>query len=350
MFCAGIVSGTAMAQSNLPPPPPKSKVYYAIDGSALSEGNRANPRTVQRMVDSLICNLAQKPTVAQAWAKYVTPSDVVGIKVSASGQATSGTHPEVVDAIARGLIESGVPARNIIVWDRNIEDLLAAGFRKDNPLYILQGIDPQNGYDQDAQVSAPVLGKLIWGDSQFGKREGSRISDRLSNGDQLSSRSFFAKVLSKSVTKVINVPSMTDSFMTGINGGVVNMTVFNLDNWRRFGQASMDGGSYLSEVYADELVKDKVALTMMDALVIQYAGGPMPNPNFAVNNFTIFASTDVIAIDATAVRLIDELRKGSKLPSIKPACAWIESGAQLGLGQFSETRTELLRVGVEALR
>lgn len=350
MFCAGMVSVGAMAQSELPPPPPKSKIYYAIEGSALSEGNRANPRTVQRMVDALICNVAQKPTVAQAWAKYVTPSDVVGIKVSASGQGISGTHPEVVDAIARGLIESGVPARNIIVWDRNIDDLLAAGFRKDSTLYVLQGIDPQNGYDQDAQVSAPVLGKLIWGDSQFGKRDGSRISDILSNGDQLSSRSFFAKVLSKSVTKVINVPSMTDSFMTGINGGVVNMTVFNLDNWRRFGQASMDGGSYLSEVYADEMIKDKVVLTMMDALVIQYAGGPMPNPNFAVNNFTLFASTDVIAIDATAVRLIDELRKGSKLPSIKPACAWIESGAQLGLGQYSESRTELLRVGVEALR
>jgi len=350
MFCAGILGAVVTGRSELPPPPPKSKVYYAIENSALSQGNRANPRTVQRMVDSLICNLAQKPTVAQAWAKYVTPSDVVGIKVSASGQAISGTHPEVVDAIARGLIESGVPARNIIVWDRNIDDLLAAGFRKDSTLYVLQGIDPQNGYDQDAQVSAPVLGKLIWGDSQFGKRNGSRISDILSNGDQLSSRSFFAKVLSKSVTKVINVPSMTDSFMTGINGGVVNMTVFNLDNWRRFGQASMDGGSYLSEVYADELVKDKVVLTMMDALVIQYAGGPMPNPNFAVNNFTIFASTDVIAIDATAVRLIDELRKGSKLPSIKPACAWIESGAQLGLGQYSESRTELLRVGVEALQ
>lgn len=321
-----------------------------MDNGSVGPGRSINPRIVQRMVDSLVCAAALRDNVADAWRVFVTPQDVVGIKIAAGGQSVSGTNPEVVDAIAKGLIAAGVPARNIIVWDRNFDDLIAAGYRKDSPLYQLQWIDPRTGYDSESQVSAPLLGKLIWGDSQFGKKDSARFADLLSGGDQLSSRSFYSKILSKTVTKVINVPSLCDSFMTGINGGIVNMTLTNLDNWRRFAKASSEGDSYLSEVYADPVIHDKVVLTVLDALILQYAGGPFPNPNFTAENYTIFASRDVVAIDATAIRLIDELRLANKLPSVKEQTAWIQSAAELSLGQFSEARIQMIRVGLEGIR
>jgi uncharacterized protein (DUF362 family) len=332
------------------PPVQKSYIFYAMDNSSVGPSRTVNPRIVQRMVDSLICAVALRPNVADAWRVFVTPKDIVGIKVAAGGRGVSGTNPEVVDAIAKGLISAGVPPKNIIVWDRNLDDLLAAGYRQNGELYQLQWIDPRNGYDSEAQVSAPVLGKLIWGDSQFGKKDGARFVDLLSGGDQLSSRSFYAKVLSQTVTKVINVPSLCDSFMTGINGGIVNMTISNLDNWRRFAKASEDGDSYLSEVYADPMVKDKVVLTILDGLILQYAGGPFPNPNFTTEYYSIFASRDVVAIDATAIRLIDELRLANKLPSVKPQSAWLQSAAELSLGQFSESRIQTVRVGLDGVR
>ena len=132
------------------------------------------------------------PMHGDRWCRL---QDKVGIKVSAAGRSVSGTNPEVVDAIVDGLVEAGVSPRNIIVWDKSIEDLLAAGYKKDGGRYVLEGIDPKTGYDQQSQVSAPVLGKLIWGDSKFGDRKGTRFVDLLSSGDQLSSQSFFAKVL-----------------------------------------------------------------------------------------------------------------------------------------------------------
>jgi len=332
------------------PPVPKSYVFYAMDNTAIGPARTVNARPVQRMVDSLVCAVALRETPAEAWKTLVTPQDVVGIKVAAAGKSVSGTNPEVVDAIAKGLIAAGVPAKNIIVWDRNLEDLLAAGYRQDGKLYQLQWIDPRNGYDPEAQVSAPVLGKLIWGDSQFGKKEGGRLVDRLSGGDQLSSRSFYAKVLSQTVTKIINVPSLSDSFMTGINGGIINMTISNIDNWRRFAKSSSGGDSYLAEVYADPMIRDKVVLTIMDGLILQYAGGPFPNPNFTTEYFSLFASKDVVAIDATAIRLIDELRAANKLPSVKDQSAWLQSATELALGQFSESRIQMIRVGLEGVR
>ena len=65
---------------------------------------------------------------------------------------------------------------------------------------------------------------------------------------------------------------LTDSYLTGINGGIVNMTLSNIDNWRRFAKAAAEGGSYIAEVYADPLIRDKVVLTFLDALILQYRG------------------------------------------------------------------------------
>ncbi|MCX6974041.1 MAG: hypothetical protein NTZ94_07000, partial [Verrucomicrobia bacterium] len=168
--------------------------------------------------------------------------------------------------IANGLIAAGVPPSNIIVWDRNLEDLLAAGFSRESHLYQLRWVDPVTGYDRKSQVTAPVLGRLIWGDSGFGNRTSTRMEDILSSGEQLSSSSYFSKVLSKDVTKVINVPALSDSFLTGVNGALANMTLPNLDNWRRFTRDPAFGDPYLAEIYADEMISGKVVLTILDAL------------------------------------------------------------------------------------
>ncbi|HEY5704432.1 MAG TPA: DUF362 domain-containing protein [Terrimicrobiaceae bacterium] len=328
----------------------RAKVYYAMDANAIGPLRSVQARVVRRMVDSLICSLAGRQSVAAAWRSLVSPTDKVGIKVSATGRSVSGTNPEVVDAIVDGLTEAGVPAKNIIIWDKSIEDLLAAGFKNDGARYVLEGIDPKTGYDQQSQVSAPLLGKLIWGDSKFGDRRGQRFSDLLSSGEQLSSQSYFAKVLTKGVTKVINVPSLADSYLTGINGGIVSMTLSNIDNWRRFAKSASMGDSYISEIYADPMIRDKVVVTLLDALILQYAGGPFPDPNFAIENYVIFASKDAVAIDATAARLIEEARKANNMPSIKPMIAYLEAASQLGLGESAEWRIQMTRVGVEGIR
>lgn len=296
------------------------------------------------MVDKIVIAATGTADRASAWRSLVKPTDRIGIKVSAAGGSVSGTHPDVVNAIANGLIDAGVPPANIIVWDRNLADLLAAGFHRESRLYQLRWVDPASGYDTKSQVTAPVLGRLIWGDSTFGNRTGSRMEDRLSSGDQLSSNSYFAKVLSKDVTKVINVPSLTDSFLTGVNGALANMTLPNLDNWRRFTREPAFGDPYLAEIYADDMIRGKVVFTILDGLVLQYAGGPFPNPGFSIANHTLFASKDPVAIDATAARLLNESRSPAKLPALDEMTHWIESASLIGLGKYKEPDIELIPI------
>lgn len=326
--------------------PQKSAVFYAMETASLRAGREANPAVVRRMVDHLVCAATEKNNPAAAWASLVKPTDRVGIKVAAAGGAVGGTHPAVVDAIAAGLISAGVLPSHIIVWDRNAEDLLAAGFNPKSPLYRLRWTDPATGYDTKAVVTAPVLGRLIWGDSKFGDRGGGSMVDALGTGEQLSSTSHWSKILTGEVDKVINVPSLQDSFHTGLNGALANMALSNLDNWRRFTRPPEHGDPYLAEIYADAMIRDKVVLTILDALLLQYAGGPFSNPGFVVEYHSIFAGKDPVAIDATAVRLLDENRAPAKLPLLEGMTRWLESAASLGLGNFREENIDLVRVGV----
>jgi len=331
-------------------PEVSSKIFFATDNASLGPGRRVSGAVVQRMVDRLVMRLTEKPTVAEAWRSLVEGKDRIGIKVAAAGGPVSGTNPEVVDAIVAGLSEAGIPPSRIIVWDRNLQDLVAAGYRKDGARYQLRWVDPVKGYDLKAQVSAPVLGKLIWGDSGFGSKAESRFVDFLGTGDQLSSKSYYSNILSKEVTKIINVPSLTDSFLTGVNGALANMVLPNLDNWRRFTKPPSYGDPYLAEIYADAMIHDKVVLTIMDGLVLQYAGGPFANPGFLLDHFTLYASRDPVAIDATAARLLDEARGPSKLPGLAPMTSWLDSAHAAGLGNPGENQIELIRVGDGGLR
>ena len=326
----------------------RSKVFYAADPTSLSLGRTVNPRVAKRMVDSLVVAATGQPDVARAWKSLAGSKERVGIKISASGGAVSGTHPEIVDAIIEGLHEAGIPSSNIIVWDRNMQDLAAAGYRKDTTRYQLRSVDPKNGYDTKALVSAPVLGKLIWGDSGFGNKTEDRFAKM--GGDQLSNRSYFSKILSTEVTKIINVPSLADSFLTGINGALANMVIPNIDNWRRFTKAPSYGDPYLAEIYSDPVIRDKVVLTVMDGLVLQYAGGPGPNPEFLLDHFTIYASKDPVAIDAIATRLIDEARKPSKLPPLGPMTGWLQAAESLELGTKTPEKIDLIPSGLGSVR
>jgi len=331
-------------------PKPPVKVFYALDLSVLGPDREPDRAIVRRMVDALVRGVTARPSAASAWRTLVSPTDVVGIKVSTAAGPIGGTKPAVVEAVAAGLREAGIPRERILVWDRNKEDLLTAGFRTNSGLYTLRWINPADGYDKKAQVSAPVLGKLVWGDRAFGILEDQRSADLMDNGEQLSNRSFFAGILSRDVTKVIHIPSATDSFLTGINGALADMTLSNLDNWRRFVRAPDHGDPYLAEIYSDPMIREKVVLTLLDALVLQYAGGPGPNPNFTSDNMAVFASRDPVAIDATLLEMLEELRKQAKLPPLAPMTRYIQSATQLGLGEHSPARIESVRAGIDALR
>jgi uncharacterized Fe-S center protein len=84
----------------------------------------------------------------------------------------------------------------------------------------------------------------------------------------------------------------------------------------------------------------------MDGLTAQYAAGPIGNPNYAFAHCTLYASTDPVALDATALRQMEAWRKEAKLPAIGAKAEWLRSAEELGLGQFAEESIVLQTVNL----
>lgn len=326
-----------------PTPRPQSTVWLAREPSAI-ERLVANDTMVARMVDRLVMAVNGETEIGAAWRQMVEPKDRVGIKVSATGGSHFSTHVAVIEALLTGLEKAGVERRSVIIWDRESADLKRAGFAAGRLGCVVRGIDPPRGWDREAPFAAPVLGKLIWGDLLFTEKSTKRRGKTPTEQDQLSSTSHLAAILSRDVTKVINVPVLSDSTALGVGGAIYNMTVPNVDNWRRF--VSVEGGASdsLAELYADERVAPKIILHLMDGLTAQYAGGPEGNPNYAFAHATLYAAKDAVALDATALRRLESWRRDAKLPAIGKKATWLDAAGRAGLGAFEETAITLREV------
>jgi len=336
-------------QAALPAPRPDisaipSVVYFALDQNAMGAGMAPRLPVVARMVAGLVCAVTGKPTPDAAWRTLVKPGEKVGIKVSAQPGPVGGTHPAVAQAVVEGLLAAGIPANDIIVWDRRRDDLVACGYDK-IPGLNLRWVEKGAGYDPRAVVNSPAIGQLVYGDLSF-KESRSSLSDILGPKAQLSNESHLPVLLAREIDKVINIPSLCDSYFTGVNGALAAMTVGILDNWRRFSKGDGYGDSALAECYADERIGKKVILTIMDGMALQYAGGPYASPVNCVSYASLFASKDPVAIDATALRLIDEQRQLSSMPKASEDGGHVVEAASRGLGNNEEKLITLKRIGV----
>jgi hypothetical protein len=326
-------------------PASHSTVFFAQDDQAL-DGFEENTSRTRPMVDALVLAVTGKSDLASAWRSLVSPKDRVGIKVTAAGGRYFSSHRGVVAALVAGMEQAGIPRSQIVIWDRNSDELETADFLPKREGYNVRAIDPPAGFDREATIAAPVLGKLIWGDLLFVEKQRRPLGKAKEESDQLSSTSHLARIVSRDVTKIINVPVLSDERGCGVAGALYNVTVPNVDNWRRFTHTDGPIATSPAELYADERIGPRVVLHVLDGLLAQYAGGPAFNPNYAFAHQTLYASKDPVALDATALRKIDEWRKLAKLPPLAKRGAWLDDAAAMGLGNAAETAIALERVQV----
>lgn len=338
LFCA-ISSGLAQGQQ----PAPTPSIVYAVRNPDSIKQYKTNPHIVREMVNRLVMAVTGQSDVAKAWGSLVSPGERVGIKISAAGGELFTTHHDIVNAIVNGLAAAGHPRSSIIVWDRSLGGIKEAGYRPAVDGYQVKAIAPHDGYDAKAMLSAPLAGKLVWGDFEY--VGGTGKMPLFADAEATSNVSHFSKLISSDVDKVIDVPVMSVSETNGIAGCIYNMTIPNIDNWRRFAQGSRFGSGSLAEIYANPLIAKKVVFNLMDGLMAQYAGGPQPQPNYAVHHGTLYASKDPVALDAIALKLLEEWRKRGSLRPVGSVAAYIDIASELGLGNSAPNRIEVRNIG-----
>src|SRR5208283_989018 len=177
----------------------------------------------------------------------------------------SGTRPAVVAAAIHGLLDAGVPPQHIVIWDRHEDNLRAAGFFKLGAQLGVRvagsqktGYDPTNFYEPDTAI----IGSLVWGDLEFGKK-----------GDGVGRKSFVSKLVSREITKIINVTPLLNHNDAGVSGNLYSLAMGSVDNLIRFEASPETMATAIPEIYSLPALSDHVVLNINDALICQYEGG-----------------------------------------------------------------------------
>ena len=321
---------------------PKSRMVLVRDPNAVT-GFTADASKVRAMVTAGMKTLTGQADDAAAWRMFASSNDVVGIKINTQGASLQATRPAVVDAIVDGLRSAGVDPTNIVVWDRDATKMRAAGYATVGqasrlPSFRVLSVIPgtgsprsEQGWDPETFYESKLVGKLIWGDLLFGKED-----------TALSTRSHLPKLLTQTVTKLINVPVLQDNDACGLAGCLYNITVNAVDNNRRFEMFGQKGDPSIPAICAMPVIRRKLVLNICDALIGGYAGGPNFKPQFSWPYGGLYFSRDPVAIDATCLKLLETKRAEAKVTLIGPLASHITTAGEIGLGQAKPDRIDLI--------
>ncbi len=305
-----------------------------VQHAAATEAFSPKPHIVESMVTAGLLRFTGSSSEKSAWQSFVSTQDVIGIKVHSAPGRTSGTRPAVVAELIESMLRAGLSPNQIVVWDRRSVELRLAGYYELAEKYKV-GIAgaADSGYDNEVFYETPLVGKLVYGDLEFGKR-----------GEGIGRNSYLSKLLTQRLTKVINVTPLLNHNQAGVCGALYGLATASIDNVLRFEDPDRLGTA-IPEIYGLPQLADKVVLNIVDALICQYRGEERSLLHYSTVLNELWFSRDPVAVDALAIKVLEENRAETKS---RKSTLQIYSNAELmDLGIADATRLNIERLKLD---
>ena len=293
----------------------KSRVVRLQRPALIDEAGRIDDSKAKTVIHESLCGLTGKESLKSALTDLFDPDERIGIKLNCLAGRGLSPNPPLVDALLKGLLEAGCKPGNLIVFERSERELRSAGFKpqRSGGIRYLGNDTPGMGYER-----YPTMHRSIG--------------------------SCFCQILTREVDALINFGVLKDHNLSGVSVGLKNL--FGLiHNPNKYHENNCD--PYVADVADSRPVKGKLRLTLCDALVAQYHGGPSLQTRFRWNPGIFLCATDPVAIDALGASIIEEKRKREGLPSLeedgRPA-RHIRTAASLGLGEDDLGKVEVIAI------
>jgi len=320
-------------------------VAQAVHENCIANG-KPDPKAVDAMVRRCMLELTGAASVAAAWKLFVTPDDLVGLKVNPVAGKTLSTSLEIVDVIIRQLEEAGVPKKNIVIWDRREFELHEVGFTAENfPGVKITGTERKDDKGSFYDGQGNLYGKYMideewyyWADVE-GKYDAETLPYMVNEGKY----SYFGKICTQDVSKIINVPILKNA------GPTVTLCLKNL----AFGCISNTARLHkdlwaetCAQVPAFAPVRDKVVLNIVDGIKGCYNGGPGANPRFFTEYKTVLVGSDPVAVDRVGYEIVLRKRLEEKVQKeeVPMGRRVMELAHELGLGVADMEKIRLQKV------
>ena len=282
----------------LAPQYPGRAIRVESDRAVNTATNNIDAPTVKRMLAAGMCELTSEAHDRDAWAKFITPEDVVGIKVNCSGAPEINSNPELVLAIIESLLAVGVPASNIYVYDRFDNQLKIVNYQRCIPKGVRVAAAEHSrgailGYDPFTYVEVDFFGE----------------DDTRSN---------LFRLIPESLTKIINVPTMKEHRAAGVTGCLKNIAYGSFSNVARSHRSEVSNTySFIGTLASVEPLRSRRVLNVMDGLRSLWQGGPfLQSDKFLFFPKRIVIGTDPVAMDHLLIEMIEKKRQQEGAPSI----------------------------------
>jgi hypothetical protein len=324
------LAGRAQDTSTNTSAPGRSKVVVVEDpGATISYEPQAG--VVQDMVTHGMLKFTGKEDIVQAWRVFVATQDVVGIKVYSAPGTACGTRPAVVSAVVRGLLAAGLPSSNIVIWDRELSDLRAAGFDEVAQHYDVRLAGSANrGYDGKVFYDKELIGNLESGDYDFDTK-----------GIKTSRKSYVSKLVTSNMTKIITVTPLLNHNLVGVTGHLYSLAMGSVDNLRRFASEPSRLAEAVPEIYAMPALSDHVVLCITDALIGQYQGENQSLLHYATPVNQIWISKDPVALDVLGIQELQQERQARTMTGGDPNMELYRNAELLELGVSSTAKMQI---------
>jgi len=323
------------AGSGLAARPPAGFVPLSMPGKVVKV-TRANtlqpnglwptPEAAKVMLERVMAELTGTSDMGAAFGKFVHKDDKVAIKpngIAGKNGMTMASNKELVLEIVKGVMAAGVPASNITIYEQYPKFM--AGTRVTDAAGVLdpafpQGITTVVHKNEDATMAEiKVMG--------IGTK--------------------FVRPLTEA-TAVINVGLIKDHSICGYTGCLKNITHGSTVNPHAFHEHN--ASPQIAELYAQDVVKSRVRLHIVDGYKIIYDGGPLDtNKKRRVPHEALYASTDPVARDVIGWQVIEKWRKDNGLPTLKEANrepSYIRIAGELGLGVFDQNKIRMREAAI----
>lgn len=313
-------------------------------------GSMINPRTpdddrVREMVEKGIMELTQKKTLKEAWACFVKPDDVVGLKPNAAGMKIMGTHRAILEAVIDGVRSVGVPDENILVWEQ-VEEYL----RK---FYL----------DKIGVTLQPEEGGLHYAACTPALRQEHYMEGKPLPGYDTDPIEFpwgkikLAELVTNKLTAIINLPVLKDHACAGVTLALKNISHAVIDTPWLCHDNCCD--PHIADIMGIPALRNKIKLHILDALQGLADGGPqVGRMDMLFECDKILLSTDPVAIDALGHEWIAKAREEKKLVPLAEAenrltqapgraATHIATAATRGLGTNDTAMMDLVKIAFD---
>lgn len=324
------------------PGPFPGRVVEVRNEHAVSSDYQINDDAVGPMVDAGMMELTGADGPLDAWRRFFSRDDVVGIKVNpvglARGPRESGSgkqevgcisSPAVLLSVVNALKAVGIPARNIILFERYSSEFRKAGYESmltnrpmDGVRWYSAGIsytDTQvaiDGHDNQRHRDPNVIGY----DPDVFFTAG-YCHPNHNRRDERRFRSHMSAVVTRLVNKIITIPCLKDHRSAGVTLALKNMSHGMHNNVARshLNQSQRGNGvttgpnqcnTFIPSAVAQPALREKATLHILDGLIGVYEGGPGSwNRSWRVwPRKSLFFATDPVAMDHVGWDIIDEKR------------------------------------------